>query len=106
MSPPSAGQGSGAEALRRALAAPGNGGGKRRPAPTKERAREDAIVEAAFKLLEAPIKGWIRARVRSGSSALESVADLSQILSAGQSVLTAAGTVLAAVRSVQKVGKK
>jgi hypothetical protein len=100
MSPPSAGQGSGAEALRRALAAPGNGGGKRRVA-TPSKSREDVIVDAAFKLLEVPIKGWIRARVRSGSSALESVADLSQILTAGQSVFDAAGTVLAAVRSVK-----
>jgi len=91
---------SGAEALKRALETAG-----KPPKKSPTRSREDAIVDHAFKLLETPIKGWIRARVRQGSSALESVAALSQMLSAGQSVLDAAGTVFRAVQTVRKAVK-
>lgn len=88
----------GAEALKRALSATPSPSRKSAP---KESA-EDRIVNEAFRLLEAPIKGWIRSRVRAGSSLVESVAKLSAMLEAGQSILNAAGGVARAVQSVAR----
>ncbi len=92
---------SGAEALKRACAAP------RRPNPAADgEGREGQIVDAAFRKLAPVIKGWIRSRVRAGASALDTVARLSEMLQAGQSIASAAGTIAKALQDVQRAVKK
>lgn len=83
------------------------------PRPTKaqqdaidDEGREGQIVNAAFRMLEPVIKGWLRARVRQGSTLVESVAALSKLLEAGGSIVSALGGIASAVESVRKVTRK
>jgi hypothetical protein len=97
---------SGAEALRRACAAP-QGTPKKAPA-VHAKELEDRIVNEAFRLLSVPVKAWIRSRVRSGSSLIETVGRLSSMLEAGQSIADAASGVAKAIHDVTRAsrGKK
>jgi hypothetical protein len=95
---------SGADALKAALNHPGNAARARRPHVSQE-VRESQIVNEAFKLLTPIIKGWLRSRVRQGSSAVETVAKLSTMLQAGESIANAAGGIARAIQSVRKATK-
>lgn len=99
---------SGAEALRRALAQPGN-----RPPPkgTPKRAPvvhaaelEDRLVDEAFRLLEKPIKGWLRRRFRHGTSLRETVDKFAGVLETANTILEASSAIAAGVRAVRKKG--
>jgi hypothetical protein len=73
--------------------------------PSRE-TREDRIVDESFRMVAPIVKGWIRARVREGSSVLESVAKLSRMLEAGGSIVSAASGIVSAIQSVRKVRGK
>jgi hypothetical protein len=99
---------SGADALKAALNSAGNAQpGKRTRAPAVHgKELEDRLVDEAFRLLSVPVKAWIRSRVRAGSGLVETVARLSSMLEAGQSIADAAGGIAKAIQDVTRASRK
>lgn len=64
------------------------------------------MVDEAFRLLSIPVKAWIRSRLRSGSSVVETIGRMSQMLEAGQSIADAAGGIAKAIHDVTRATRK
>ena len=97
---------SGADALKAALNGAGNAQPRKRGSAGDGKELEDRLVDEAFRLLSVPVKAWIRSRVRAGSGLVETVARLSSMLEAGQSIADAAGGIARAIHDVTRATRK